>query len=83
MPSDSTRSRASLVTSSMSTSLSNSCSSRIRRASDTFTVRFFFRCGIISRSISVKFSMLSGAPCDANMSNIGPAAGATSISTSR
>ena len=72
MPSVSTRSSASAVTSSMSTSFWNSCSRRMRRASLTFTVRFFVFFGIMSRIISVKFSMLSGAPCDANMSNIGP-----------
>ena len=35
----------------------------MRRASDTFTVRFFFRFGSMSWSISVKFSIPSGAPC--------------------
>jgi hypothetical protein len=54
----------------------------MRRASLTFTVRFFVFFGIMSRIISVKFSMPSGAPCEANMSNIGPCCG-TSISTSR
>ena len=43
MPWFSTRSSASFTTSSMSTSFSSSSSSRIRRASGTFTVRRFFR----------------------------------------
>ena len=83
MPSFSTRSSASAVTSSMSMSFSSSCSKRMRRASDTFTVRFFLRLGSISLSMSEMLSMPSGAPCDASTSNIGAVCGVTSTSTSR
>ena len=60
MPSFSTRSSASAVTSSRSMSFSSSCSNRMRRASETFTVRFFLRLGSISLSMSAKLSMPFG-----------------------
>ena len=49
----------------------------------TFTVRFFLRFGIMSWSISVKFSTPSGAPCGTSMSNIAGPCWVTSTSTSR
>ncbi len=49
MPSFSVRSSASVTMSSSEMSLSNSWSSRMRRASVTATVRFFFRFGSMSR----------------------------------
>ena len=63
MPCFSTRSSASFTTSSMSTSFLSSSSSRMRRASGTFTVRRFFRFGIISCSISVKLKSVPSIPC--------------------
>ena len=79
IPIFSTRSSASAVMSSRSTSFSISCSYSVRRASETLTVRFFLRLGIISWNISAKFSNPSGAPFDAIMSNIDADWCATSI----
>jgi hypothetical protein len=55
----------------------------MRRASDTFTVRFFVFFGSMSWSISPKFPIPSGAPCGIIMSNIGLLGWLTSTSTSR
>ena len=84
MPWFSTRSSDSLITSSMSTSFLSSSSTMTRRASGTFTVRRFFRFGIISCSISVKLMSAPSIPCGGWISSIiGKLWGVTSISTSR